>query len=588
VKGYIEIPPEYETWNAFSRIRVWKHPQDVPTPYGWGMGANFSPSYVPDDLRLNIDGSAETVLTRLDAPLNLHTYLTYDVTNVGYYLAPKRRTLVVGAGGGRDVLSARLFNQPVIDAVEFNGDIINTVNRKFADFTGHLDQLSGVSFYRDEARNFLARSKNQYSMIQISMIDTWAASSAGAFSLTENGLYTREAWKLFIQRLYPDGILSVSRWYVMNDPVEAYRLTALAAAGLDDAGVSNPGDHLILIRSDAGREEQVEKNIFTLLLRPQAFTSSDIQRLTDVARDKGFVIIQAPGSDHPSPFRLFAEGKATMAGVKNSGLNFEPPTDDQPFFFQMQRLSDVFRSRSFLSEFKLAETSAVHIVATLLVFTILMTGITILLPLFLRFRQRGAPLAFNWMHVGYFVAIGFGFMLIEISQIQRLSLFLGHPSYSLLAVLFSILLSSGIGSFYAVSSRNSHSFLPTGIRLALLLVALILFGWLTPMTVQALDAANTMTRIAAAIGLLALPGFFMGMAFPIGMTVVQRRFPKLTPWMWGINGATSVCASVVAVAIALGSGLSATFWTGAAFYALAVSLLVIDRFREPGRVLVPA
>jgi predicted membrane-bound spermidine synthase len=195
---------------------------------------------------------------------------------------------------------------------------------------------------------------------------------------------------------------------------------------------------------------------------------------------------------------------------------------------------------------------------------VLLTFLCVIVPLLLTTRRavlKGASPLFS-----YFGAIGFGFMLVEISQMQRLIVFLGHPVYGLSVVLFALLLSSGAGSLFtqrALAKRPS-------VLLGCLLVALASFGFLTPVAIRAFGAETTPVRIAIAIVTLLPIGFFMGMALPLGMKLVSRRSSGLAPWLWGINGATSVCASVVSVAIALSFGISAAFWAGLFCYAIAV------------------
>jgi hypothetical protein len=175
-------------------------------------------------------------------------------------------------------------------------------------------------------------------------------------------------------------------------------------------------------------------------------------------------------------------------------------------------------------------------------------------------------------HLLYFAAIGFGFMLVEISQVQRLTIFLGHPVYSLSVVLFSLLLSSGLGSLSTGMLRVDAQRRPATL-LALLAVLLIVFGLLTPAVIQHFEAASTPIRIAISVGMLVPIGFFMGMAFPLGMRRALATAPSIASWLWGVNGAASVCASVLVVVIALGAGISAAFWAGTACYVVALVVL---------------
>jgi hypothetical protein len=200
-----------------------------------------------------------------------------------------------------------------------------------------------------------------------------------------------------------------------------------------------------------------------------------------------------------------------------------------------------------------------------------MTTACIVVPL-MRTR-RGTSLEGAAPYLAYFVAIGLGFMLIEISQLQRLTIFLGHPSYSLSVVLFSLLVSSGLGSLSTARVTAPES--AARRRLMLTIAIMAAFGLLTPLVTHRFEASSTPIRIALSIALLFPIGFLMGMAFPLGMRLALRRAPLLAPWFWGVNGAASVCASVLAVVIAIGAGISAAFWTGTACYLGALAALTM-------------
>src|SRR5262249_52827868 len=158
--------------------------------------------------------------------------------------------MIVGTGGGRDVLTGLIFGKERIVGVDVNEDILDLANNKFGDFTGHLDRRPGVRLVNDEARSYLAGQKDQFDVLQITFVDTWAATSAGAFTLTENSLYTREAWGVFLDRLTSEGVLAVSRGFAEKDRMyEQYRLTRLARAALLDRGATRPEDHLVMVRN---------------------------------------------------------------------------------------------------------------------------------------------------------------------------------------------------------------------------------------------------------------------------------------------------------------------------------------------------
>lgn len=571
VKGGGESRPLYEQWNSFSRVRVSRDPIDEPL--GWGL----SPVYPVADrkvqqLSMKIDASAATILTAFDGNLDDLQHLKYDITNFAHYLRSDSKVLVVGAGGGRDILSALAFEQEAVLGVEMNGEIIDTVNRRFGDFTGHLDTNPKVSFVNDEARSYIARLRDRFDIIQVSLIDTWAATAAGAFVLSENSLYTVEAWEIFLDHLTPNGILTVSRWYFRDRPAEMYRLTTLATASLTQRGVENPRNHIVIVRRMRGESPDAPDGIGTMLVSTEPFSDKDLDTIENIAGQMQFDLILSPRYSADANFATIASGADINQFVANFPLNIAAPTDDSPFFFNMLRLRDVFNrdlSQLGMMSFNL---KAVTTLGILFITVIVLTFLCIIVPLILTTDK--ATLEGSFPYFVFFASIGLGFMLIEISQLQRLIIFLGHPTYSLSVVLFTLLLSSGIGSYSTQRINGEVVTRSAAMRLLFLLCLLILFGWLTPDVIRIFQSSTTMLRALVAIAILFPLGLFMGMAFPLGMTLASTRSTALTPWLWGINGATSVCASVLAVVIALGSSISASFWIGFLCYVLAFGALV--------------
>lgn len=569
VKGEIEPRPLYERWNSFSRIAVWGNPNAPGEPSGWGLSPIYLSNYKVRELKLNIDASASTVLTAFDGDLNVLEHLKYDITNLAHYIRRDSKVLVVGTGGGRDILSALAFHQKSVLGVEINKNIINVVNRKFGDFTGHLDRNPKVTFVNDEARSYIARLRDRFDIIQVSLIDTWAATAAGAFVLTENSLYTVEAWKIFLEHLTPNGVLTVSRWYYRDRPSEVYRLTSLASSTLMQLGIQNPRKHIVIVRRMQHWTAADEPDgIGTILVSKEPFSDKDLDTIEETTRKMQFDIVLSPRFSLDSTFATIASGKGLDIFTGSFPLNIAAPTDDSPFFFHMLRVRDVFnrelweQGRSNSKNIK-----AVIILAVLLIIVVGLTFLCIILPLILTTKK--ATLRGAWPLFLFFASIGLGFMLVEISQMQRLIIFLGHPTYGLSVVLFALLISSGFGS-YLTQKVSDHGLARPGIIcLSLLLCVLIVFGILTPYAINVFQGSTTLLRIFVAIGVLLPLGLFIGMAFPLGMKAASTKTDGLTPWLWGINGATSVCASVLAVSIALSSSISTTFWTGFSWYVIA-------------------
>jgi hypothetical protein len=579
-KGRPVYRPLYETWNSFSRVTIEGDPDKPRAPIGWGMSSAWSGDRLVQQVYLIIDAMAGTVLTRYDGDLAKVSYLGFDITNTVHHVRRDAKVLVIGPGGGRDVLSALAMGQRSVTAVEINENVLRTVNGRYGDFTGHLDRDPRVRFVNDEARSWVARTRDRFDVIQVSLIDTWAATAAGAFVLSESSLYTVEAWRSFLARLEPRGILTFSRWYFRQRPGEVYRLTALANAALRASGVEEPRGHIAILRRMYEAQGAAQPDgIGTILVGRSALSDEDVAALERLARDMGFELVLTPRFAIDPVFERLASARDLDAVVAALPINVAPPTDDSPFFFHMLRLRDTFRPERWNQGTVSFNMEAVYTLGSLLITVAGLTLLCILVPLLLT-ADRAALQAGGPFFV-YFAAIGLGFMLVEISQMQRLVIFLGHPAYSLSVVLFTLLLASGIGS--ASTSRFGATNRGARVALSALLAILAVFGFLTPRLLPAFAGASTPIRVATAVALLFPLGLAMGTAFPLGMRRALQRAPTLAPWLWGINGATSVCASVLAVAIALTVGISASYWTGAASYALAVSAGFLAIREDGGR-----
>ncbi len=575
VKGIREPALIYEKWSSYARVAVRRQP--MLQPVGWGL-SDRRPDFGPvRQLYLDIDAAASTMLTHFDGSFDKLQYLKYDITNLVHYLRSWAKVLVVGTGGGRDILSALAFGQKSVLGVEINGDIIRAVNRRFGDFTGHLDRRDDVRFVNDEARSYLTRSRERFDIIQISLIDTWSATAAGAFVLAENSLYTVDAWKVFFDRLSPRGILSVSRWFAKGMSGEMYRLTSLAAEALRQAGVADPRRHIIIVQMDVRRPVNVPPGLGTMLFSRAPFTEEEIATVKSVCARMGFQLVLSPVEALNGDFAKLTSPREAAGFIAAYPLNIQAPTDESPFFFNMLRWRDVWKQKH-LDPIVEVNLGAVMILADLLIIIFVLVILCMAVPLFLTSRRlsfRGTVPFF-----AFFASIGCGFMLVEISQMQRLAVFLCHPSYSLTVVLFSLLLAGSLGSF--ISGRMGiEGSAGKVIRLfSLLLLSLLVLGLITPALLRAFRGSITPLRIAITSALLFAQGIFMGMAFPMGMNLAQRHSPRLTPWYWGINGAASVFASVLAVVLSLSWSISVTYWTGLAAYGIAGGAVAVLSFRS--------
>jgi hypothetical protein len=476
------------------------------------------------------------------------------------------------------VLSALAFDQKSVKGVEINDNILEALTGEFSEFTGNLGQDPRVTFVNDEARSYIERDSVRYDILMISLIDTWAATSAGAFVLAENSLYTVESWRTFLTSLTDRGVLTVSRWYFKDNPGEVYRLAALAAGGLEAAGIENPRQHIMIVRNmQDTRGKRVPNGIGTILVSRSPFSDADVERMRGVTQQLNFEMVLSPKDSMDETFDRITSGEDLAGFTANFPIDISPPTDDRPFFFNMLRLTDILHRDRWKQGYMSFNMLAVVILGLLLLIMMVLTSACIVVPLILTTRReilRGALPLFL-----FFTAIGFGFMLVEISQMQRLVVFLGHPVYGLSVVLFAILLSSGIGSFLTQPMQRPGPGLCFLIGLALI-GTLVAFGYLTPLAITRFASGSTPLRIGVAVGILFPLGLVLGTAFPVGMKLASGHSPQLTPWLWGINGATSVCASVLAMALALHYGISRSFWIGVGCYVVAWLMMTVQAFRS--------
>lgn len=563
--------PIYEKWNSFSRVRVSGNPDIAERPFGWGLSTELPANIKVRQLNLDIDSAASTILTAFNGDIATLTGLKYDVTNAVHYIRPNANVLVIGAGGGRDILSALAFGQKSVIAAEMNPNIIKVVTKVFEDFTGHLDKNPKVTLLNEEGRSYLAHTSQQFDIIQLSLVDTWAASSAGAFSLSENSLYTRECWDLMLSKLSPDGVLSATRWYTARSPGEIYRLTSLASQALRDIGIGNIRKHMVLIRVKGGKPSEKQNNtgLGTLLVSKQPFSQEQLDTLESLCKNMKFEIVLSPRHVDDKLLDELTSNQYALA-IESSALRLDAPTDDSPYFFQMIRLKDWLR----LDLLEINPDNSAYATAMLSLgsLTILVSCLTVailaapfLISSYRKHALQGAPLCL------FFSAIGLAFILIEISIIQRFQIFLGIPIYSLSVTLFTLLVTSAFGSYISKVVKQNWTGSAPFIITALVITA-IAMGFGQVYVIKACAGLPILSKICITIALISPLGLLMGCPFPLGMQLADGWMEEIKPWLWACNGALSVFASVAAVNIGLASGISTSYWVGCGAYGVALGL----------------
>ncbi|MCS7269352.1 MAG: class I SAM-dependent methyltransferase, partial [Geminicoccaceae bacterium] len=578
VRGHLEYlrPGDIVAWNSFSRILAEGGPEQPEPPAMWAASPAM-PDRRIEQRWVNIDGEAATIMYRFDGRPDELDFLRYDLVNLAYAIRNRGRAAVIGVGGGRDLLSAWVHGFRDITGVEINPIFVRLLERDFRSFN-RLVELPGVRLVVDEARSWFARTDERFDLIQMSMIDTWAATGAGAFSLSENGLYTIEGWQRFVDRLAPSGIFTVSRWYDPADVNETGRLLSLAKATLLANGAAQPERHILLAAHD---------RIATLLLAREPFSTEDLATLRATADRLGFRILVAPDTKPASPVlaRIMAapDLDSLFALARGFRLDLSPASDDRPFFFNQLRMSSpdamasaIRTSGSGVIKGNLFATLTLALILGLSALVVLATMIVPALPAV----RRTAP-ALAALGTLYFLAIGLGFMTVEIALLQRLSVFLGHPVFGLAIGLFAIILATGLGSFVSERVRLDSSGRMMAWALVLALFLALLPIWFSS-AAWALESRSLPVRAALCLLAVGPPAVLMGFAFPTGMRLVEAIDPDPTPWFWAVNGAAGVLGAGIAVAIGIEAGISTSLRVAAACY-LVVGLVGVALLRYAER-----
>ena len=544
-------------WNSHAHVLAFA-PGVVPAFY-WGPGTGTE-TFTNTEAFVILDGEAGTPMTEWNGDPGALDWVSYDVTALPYYVRRGGRAAVVGVGGGRDVLTAIWSGSPSITGIEINGNVLRLLTEYHRRFTRIADH-PGVTLVHDEGRAFLTRTADRFDVIQMSLVDTWAATGAGAFTLSENGLYTREAWKILLDRLTPTGVLSVSRWFSPIRVSETSRLVALSVQSLLDRGVRDPRAHLALVTREA---------VATLLTSPTPLSDADLDALEAASTARGFTVLASPRVQ-ATDARLDAIIRSRSApelgaATADPVFDYSPPTDARPFFFNMVRplawwRTGIVSDRGVMAGNLRATGTLVTIFAVSLAFV---AG-TIVIPLTVRGRPAlpGRSLV---AALGYFAVIGTAFMLTQVAFLQRFSVLLGHPTYALAVVLFAMILFTGLGS-YASDRVLGHHAQRFGWYMAGLAAGLVGIG----LTVAALCATavawSLPWRIGTVLAVVAPISALLGLCFPHGARLVQQRDPAALAWMWGANGGASVLASIGAVIVSMTFGIEANLLAAGAAYA---------------------
>jgi hypothetical protein len=556
----MRLPKEqFVQWNSFSRIGL------VNNPGQWGS--------------ILIDADASTGIPRFNldrlTPAEKQTLFSQG-PGFPYVLRPGAKTLIIGPGGGWDVSRAIGSGSKDVTAVEINPIIANTIMReRFPDLSNRLYFRPEVHLFVEDGRSFVRRSREKYQVLQATLVDTWASTAAGAFALSENNLYTTDAFRDYLEHLTDDGLMAFTRWG-FDPPRESLRLISLARAALADLGENETWKHVMVVREDAEKLSGWGAQDTVVIFRKPA-SSADISRALAASGNGHLQRVYLPGEKQDNAFAQFLLSPEPDKFLANYRFDVSPVDDDRPFFFytvQTGDLSKFFTLSHSAEDFEI--NRAVPVLLELLGISVIATAIVLALPpLLLRARlpvEKGLR-----GFLMYFVCLGAGYIMIQVALIQKFVLFLGHPTYALTVIVFSMLVWSGIGSFYSRrlirgAYRHRLSIMLIAVAAAVSALAFVAapisefgVGWPLP------------AKILVTVCLIAPAAFLMGIPFPTGLTWLETRFPQAVRWAWALNAAASVLGSAAAIFLAIHIGLRSTVLVGAALYLCALSVVWLQK-----------
>ena len=549
VQGISQDDIVFEKWNPINRVTV--------TPEAFQGNKT---------LRINYDAAALAHMHRFDGSFESVDYLRNIIQSFYYGIRKNAKVLIIGVGGGQDVLNAYTHGQKDITGIEINPTIAKLNTDIYRDFNGGLFHRPGVQLIVDEGRNFVRHTHDRYDIIHLPNVDSGVASSSGAFTFVENTLYTVEAFSDYYHTLTDNGVLWLARWRTGSKAyyLENFRVFTGILRTLEQMGVPAPGRHIVMI-------EEPEKNVWRqaiMLMKKQPFNDVELAEIDRHREKLGLQWLFHPHRRLDNTLNDYLHAPDRTAFLETYPLNVKPNTDNQPFFFNFLKPKHYFGK---LPPIQTHFTYPVFMFKSLFVVVFTMVLLTIFLPmvLFQRGIQISGTICFRGGYVVYFICLGLGFMLVEIPLIQKFILFLGQPLYAIAVILSCLLIFSGVGSLLA--GRIPLETVAGRLRLiiALLCVFLTVSIFTFPAIFNLFLGSPAAVRFLISV-LLVLPlGLVMGMALPLGIRLIEQDAAPIIPWVWAVNGACSVMGSVVAWGLSLNFGYNATIWMATAVYAIA-------------------
>jgi hypothetical protein len=531
-------------WNSFSRIDVVEGGTG-----GEGLVA-----------KVFIDGGAGTNIISWDGNIESRQELSTWMQYLPFKMMQDPKVLVIGSGGGRDVVASLVSGSKDITSVEINPIIYETV-KSYGDRAGNVYSHEYVRSYVDEGRSFITRSSEKYDIIYVPFVDTWASVSSGGLSVSENFLYTLEGFQQYYDHLTERGKIVTVRWLI-----DAPRFITTYAKLLEQNGIPEEQlhRHLIMVTSDSYTNDP---SVTMVIFSKSPFTDEEISFLSQSFSRYNYKPILVPGQIMREPYSALLRGEVNLDQFYDMfETKVYPVTDDNPYFLSFEK-------------------PLPRAVEVLLYASIGIVAIFLLVPFAWIRRRREKEIDAKKSEIGiatmipYFAALGVGFILIELALLQKLILLMGNPTMTFALLLFTLLMSSGAGSL--LSSRIAKSNMKNLVFVIGGIAGLgILYVLFLPPIIYSTIAQPFEVKAAVSIAILAPIGFLMCMPLPTGMRLLKVHRPDYIPWMWAVNGAFSVLGAVLAIALGILYGSSLAMVLGILIYLIALGISFASKKRQ--------
>jgi len=497
---------------------------------------------------ISIDGGANSQMLRFDGDLANMGYLQNEINYLPFEAGKNEKALLIGPGGGKDVVLALIAGSRDIDAVEISGSTVEIVNR-YAAYNGDIYNRDGVNLFVQDGRNFVKHTEKKYDIIYLAQVMTEVAETVG-YALAENFIYTEEAISDYWGVLEDEGRIS----FILHDDQDLRKMILTVYESLKGLGIekSQIFDHMIIAAPDSwGHGHDGEIMMPMLMVKKTPFTYTEVEGISKAVDNNLHIPIHLPYANQNEMFQQISMGAIDINDLYfEDNLNFSPTRDNRPFFFDFNRGVDF---------------SLIGLLAAVFI------GFLFFKPSLRKNKMKRSPY--------YFIGLGIGFMLIEIPLIQLVSLILGHPTTSFIVTLIALLLGGGLGSLFGGWKKFKWKgrYLPLlGVTIwtiiAYLLLNTLMYQWNIP---------SLGSKITIIVSLLFPLGFFMGMPFPFGIKrMKEANKERAIPLAWGINGIMSVGGSVLAIIIAMKLGFSYTLAAGALVYLLLFIIMPLYSKKE--------